>query len=156
MKPKVLMATLLISLLFSWGQEPQRPNFSGVWKFNPAKSKLQTPAPTASVFRIDHREPNFDLSRTHTYGEKNDTWGIHLTTDGKEVTQEEGGRKILALLNWEGNELVFNSRIVLQDREATNLVRYSLSEDGRVFTATERFRGPVVKYDNIWVFDKEQ
>jgi hypothetical protein len=56
----------------------------------------------------------------------------------------------------EGNELVFDSRIVLQDREATNLVRYSLSADGKTFTATERFRGPVVKYDNIWVFDKEQ
>lgn len=152
---KVLMMTWLASLVFLWGQEPQRPNFSGVWKFNPAKSKLQTPAPTASVFRIDHKEPGFDLSRTHTYGEKSDTWGIRLTTDGKEVIQEEEGRKTLVRLTWEGNELVFDSRIVLKDREATNVVRYSLSEDGKILTATERFRGPVVKYDNLWVFDKE-
>jgi len=156
MTQKVLMVTSLIFLAFSWGQESQRPNFSGVWKFNPAKSKLQIPSPTASVFRIDHKEPDFDLSRTHTYGEKSDTWGIHLTTDGKEVIKEEEGRKILVRLFWEGNDLVFDSRNVLQDREATNLVRYTLSEDGRVFTATERFRGPMVRYDNIWVFDKEQ
>lgn len=153
---KVLMVTLPAFLAFSWGQEPQRPNFSGVWKFNPAKSKLQTPVPTASVFRVNHREPDFDLSRTHTYEEKSDTWSIHLTTDGKEVTQEEGGQKVLVRLFWEGNELVFDSKIVFKDREVTNVVRYALSQDGRVFTATERFRGPVVKYDNIWVFDKEQ
>jgi outer membrane protein assembly factor BamB len=136
-------------------QESQKPNFSGAWRFNPEKSKLQIPAPTSSTFRVDHREPEFHLSRTHVYEGKADTWSIDLTTDGKEVVQQEGDRTIHSRLYWEGNELVFDSKIVLKDREATNIVRYQLSEDGKTFTAIERFRGPILKYDNIWVFDKQ-
>jgi hypothetical protein len=46
------------------------------------------------VFTIEHEEPDFVLTRTHIFGEESDTWGIHLTTDGKEVVQEEGNEKI--------------------------------------------------------------
>jgi hypothetical protein len=29
-------------------------------------------------------------------------------------------------------------------------------ESGLTFTATESFRGPRFKYDNVWVFDKDK
>jgi hypothetical protein len=135
--------------------EPQKPDFSGVWKFNPEKSKLQIPPPSSSTFRVDHREPEFHLSRTHVYDGKPDIWGIDLTTDGKEVIQQEGEQTLRARLYWEGNQLVFDSKIVFKDREASNIVRYQLSEEGETFTAYESFRGPRHKYDNVWVFDKE-
>jgi hypothetical protein len=34
-------------------------------------------------------------------------------------------------------------------------VRYALLEGGRVLRAEERFRGPRLSYDNLWVFDKQ-
>jgi hypothetical protein len=145
----------LASVALTGIEDPQKPNFSGTWKFNPEKSKLQIPVPTSSTFRLDHREPEFHLSRTHVYDGKSDTWGVDLTTDGKEVIQESADQTIHIRLYWEGNDLIFDSKIVMKDREATNVVRYHLSEDGKIFTATERFRGPRLKYDNIWVFDKE-
>jgi hypothetical protein len=137
------------------GQEAQKPNFSGIWQFNPQKSKLQIPQPTSSTFRIDHREPQFILSRTHVYDGESDTWGIGLTTDGKEVVRQEKGQTIYCRLYWEGSELVFNSRIVMSGDEAANIVRYQLSPDGQTFTAIERFRAPRLQYDNVWVFDKQ-
>lgn len=149
----------LLSLLgltgFALAQQPQKPDFSGVWKFNPEKSKLQIPAPTSSTFVVDHKDPKFHLTRTHVYDGKPDTWSIDLTTDGKEVVQQEGDRTIRVRLYWEGNDLIFDSIIVLKDRQATNIVRYQLSPDGKTFIATESFRGPKLKYDNIWVFDRE-
>jgi hypothetical protein len=95
------------------------------------------------------------LTRTHVYNGKPDTWTIDLTTDGKEVIQQEGNQTLHVQLHWEGDQLVFDSKIILGDREATNIVRYQLSEDGETFTALESFRGPRLKYDNVWVFDKE-
>lgn len=59
-----------------------KPNFTGTWKFNPANSVLQIPAPDATVFVIDHREPVLRISRTHIVGEKQDTFSLDLTTDG--------------------------------------------------------------------------
>ena len=140
---------------FVLAQQPLKPDFSGTWKFNPEKSKLQIQPPTSSIFTVDHKEPKFHLARTHVYDGKPDTWSIDLTTDGKEVVQQEGDRTLHARLYWEGNQLVFDSKIVLKDREASNIVKYQLSPDGKVFAAYESFRGPRLKYDNIWVFDRE-
>lgn len=88
-------------------KEPQRPNFSGVWRYNPEKSTLQIPPPTSTTLCIDHREPDFHLSRTHVFGGKSDTWSIHLTTDGKEVVLKEEDRTLHSRSYWEGNKLVF-------------------------------------------------
>ena len=151
---------LCIVLFFSWSgfilaQQSQKPDFSGIWKFNPEKSKLQIPVPSSSTFTIDHKEPKFHLSRTNVYDGKPDTWKIDLTTDGKEVVEQEGDQTVRIRLYWQGNDLIFDSIIALKDRQATNIVRYNLSPDGKVFTATESFRGPKLKYAKIWVFDKE-
>jgi len=151
-----LLLTALSMILTVLAQEQKAPDFSGVWKFNAGKSQLQIPAPSSSTFTIDHKEPNFHLTRTHVYDGKPDTWSIDLTTDGKEVVQQEGDQTLQVRLYWEKNQLVFDSKIILKDREATNIVRYQLSEDGETFTALESFRGPRLKYDNVWVFDKEK
>ena len=137
-------------------QEARKPDFSGTWVFNTAKSTMQIPAPDSGVFSIDHKEPVFKLSRTLVKGGKSDAWGIDLTTDGREVVQKGETETTSGRLTWEGNELVFDSTIALKDRKASNIVRYSLSADGSVLTAVEKFRGPVVKYDNIWVFDRKK
>jgi len=159
MSKQAIACLLFLSLLslaaLAQAKELPKPDFSGTWKFNPEKSKLQIPVPSSSTFVVDHKEPKFHLTRTHVYDGKPDTWSIDLTTDGKEVIQREGDRTLRVRLYWEGNDLIFDSLIVLEDRQATNIVRYQLSPDGKTFTATESFRGPKLKYDNVWVFDKE-
>jgi len=132
-----------------------RPDFTGVWKLNLQKSKLQVPAPESGVFRIEHREPSFKLSRTFIRDGKEDTWGIGLTTDGKEVVQEEKSETFRGRLTWVGSDLFLDSTISMGTRTATNKVTYHLSEDSRILTAAESFRGPIQKHDNLWVFDKE-
>lgn len=147
----VFLALLGLSTLFPL-IAADKPDFSGDWKFVPEKSRLQIPPPDSTVFHIQHREPEFVLSRTHVYNGESDTWGITLTTDGREVVSHEKGQTIHSRLVWEGEELVFSSTIVMKDRQATNVVRYRLSPDGKTFTAVESFRGPLLKYDNEWVF----
>jgi hypothetical protein len=133
-----------------------KPNFSGVWNLNLQKSLLQIPAPDSGVFRIVHKEPIFHLSRTFLQAGQEDVWSIDLTTDGQEVVREEQTETFRGRLFWDGQDLILNSTISLKDRTAANTVRYHLSEDGLTLTATESFRGPRLKYDNVWVFDKDK
>jgi hypothetical protein len=137
-------------------QTPGHPDFTGTWIFNAAQSKLQIPVPDSGVFRIDHKEPVFRLSRTFVQKGKEDTWGIDLTTGGKDVVQKSASDTTSGHLTWDGRDLVFDSTISIGTRKASNIVRYELSEDGKILTAVEKFRGPVVKYDNVWVFDKQK
>jgi hypothetical protein len=135
----------------------EKPNFSGDWVFNPEKSKLEIKIELESAtFTIDHKEPDFRFSRAFVIGGKEDALAWALTTDGKEVVAVEDGRTTHSRLYWDGDVLVFDVRIVLKDgREATNVVRYSLRDGGRTFMAEEKFRGPVLKYDNLWVADRK-
>jgi hypothetical protein len=135
----------------------EKTNFSGDWVFNPEKSKLEIKVELESAtFTIDHKEPDFRFSRVFVIGGKDNALAWALTTDGKETVEEEPGQTLHSRLYWDGDVLVFDVRIVLKDgREATNVVRYSLRDGGRTFVAEEKFRGPVLKYDNLWVADRK-
>jgi hypothetical protein len=58
-------------------------------------------------------------------------------------------------LRWEGDTLVFDSRLKREGEQATNIVRYSLSADGRTFIAEEQLHGREHSHDNRWVFDRQ-
>ena len=152
----IWMLTLLFAACQQQPPPPQKPDFTGTWKFNPQKSKLQIAAPDSTVFVVEHREPHFRLSRTHTFAGKSDTWGIELTTDGKEFTREEPQRTLRGRLVWEGDALVFTVHIWQRDgEELTDRVKYVLASDHKSFTAYESYRGRTAHADNVWVLEKQ-
>jgi predicted amidohydrolase len=72
------------------------------------------------------------------------------------LLEKDGGRTSRSRLLWDGDTLVFEDTISLPDgRQVTDVVRYTLKDGGKTFVAEEKFRGPVVKYDNLWVADKK-
>jgi Neuraminidase (sialidase) len=135
----------------------QKPDFSGEWIFNPQKSKLEIKINLEKAsFTIDHQEPNFHFSRVFVVDGKQDAFSYSMTTDGREVVTKQADRTTYSRLYWDGDVLVFDTRIVLNSgREATNVVRYGLKDGGKTFVAAEKFRGPALKYDNLWVADKK-
>jgi len=130
-------------------------NFSGTWHYNHEKSILQLSKPESLIMIIEHNEPTFKLLRIYDWDGETDEWGITLTTDGKENIHREGPQILYCRLYWEDDQLVFASRIIQGGKEATNIVKYSLSLDKKTFTAQESFRGPKFKYDNLWVLDRK-
>lgn len=133
-----------------------RPNFTGTWKVNLQKSKLQIPPPESTVFLVEHDEPRLKITRTNVFSGKSDTFTILLTTDGRETVLRDAQRTIYSRAYWEGNVLVFDSRIVMEAGEATNVVRYRMAKDGQSFTAPERLRSPKLNYDNVWVLERQK
>ena len=132
-----------------------KPDFTGTWKFNPDKSSLQIPAPESTTFVIEHRDPRFHLERTHVFGGNSDTFSIDLMTNAEAVVHAHAGFEIHASLQWEEETLIFDSKLEREGELATNIVRYSLSDDGQSFIAVEQFCGKEYSYENAWVFDKQ-
>jgi hypothetical protein len=133
-----------------------RVDFSGRWQFAPDASTLQIARPDAAAFTIEHREPSFRLERTLTFGERSDTFAIELTVGTDRGPIPRGEAMLYPSLRWDGDDLVFFTRIVHDGEEATNLVRYRLEEDGTVLIAEESFRSSAQSYDNRWVFTRVQ
>ncbi|HEX4953360.1 MAG TPA: hypothetical protein VF017_08205 [Thermoanaerobaculia bacterium] len=129
-----------------------KPNYSGRWRFCAEASTLQIAIPDAVVFAIEHREPSFHLERTLTFGGLSNTFALDLTVGTEREPLIRGDATLYPSLRWEGDQLVFRTRIVQGDDESTNVVRYALEEEGTVLVAEESFRGPKQNYSNRWVF----
>jgi hypothetical protein len=151
--PWAFLAIFMLPLLVS-DRRTDKPDFSGSWRFSPQKSRLQIPQPTEARFQIEHREPAFHLTRTLQFGDKGNTISLHLTTDGKASVQALGEMQARIRVYWDGSELVLDSIITAGGNTGTNLVRYSLQDEGRTFVARESFRSKTHNYDNLWVFDR--
>ncbi len=102
---------------------------------------------------IDHREPT-KFQRTATIAGRENTFSYELTTDGKEGVIQVPGQELRARLSWEGDQLVYLTRLVALDGESIDTVRYRLAQGGRVLQAEETYRG-TINHDNHWVFNKQ-
>ncbi|MBP7148774.1 MAG: hypothetical protein KBD01_14665 [Acidobacteria bacterium] len=147
------LTTTLVLLAASAGsaRAGSRPDFSGTFKADFASSKLEVAPPESSVFVIVHRDPVFRATRTHVVDGKPDTFIFELTCGAPEQRIVHGGVEWLSRLYWDGDVLVFDSKVRQGRKTATNVVRYQLSADGGMVVAHERFRGSDRGYDNIWI-----
>ena len=150
----VTVLGLLLTTALAAGDGTQ-PDFSGTWEFNPAKSKLESNPPTKSIFVIEHQDPRFKLTRTHTRGERSDTLSFEVTTDGKELHQKEGEYEIWTRLTWMGEELVLDMKMAYRGERGTNVVHYRLADGRKTFIAAEWYHMPGKVHHNLWVFDRE-
>jgi hypothetical protein len=132
-----------------------KPDFTGTWVFNAAQSSLQIQAPDSATFVIDHRDSQFRLVRTLIMRGERDTLSIGFTTDGSPFELVRRGYEVRGRAYWEGDALAFDTTLARDGEQATNAVRYRLSDNGRTLTAEERFRGRDLSYDNVWVLDRQ-
>ncbi len=96
------------------------------------------------------------MFRTHARAGILDTATVALRTDSSEVHMELRGAQITSRAWWEGRQLVLWSALARGDQRASQVVRYSLSEDRRTFTAIETVDAGVASHVNRWVFDRRQ
>jgi len=139
------------------GSQEQKPNLSGTWIFSPKKSSLQIAAPSSEIFVVQHTDPHLHLTRTLVLNGKSETWSIDILTDGKqEVVEHMGENTVSTRAFWEGSSLVLDKTTSYESGEkSSNLVKYSLADDGKTFVALEYFTDPNGQHVNKWVFDKQ-
>jgi len=151
-----IAALLLLSTNVLAAEEGANPDLSGTWEFNAAKSRLEMTVPSKSIFVIDHQDPRFEFTRTHTWGGESDTLTLQFTTDGKEHHQKVGDMETWSRLTWMGEELVLNMKVAYRGEQGTNVVHYRLADEGNTFIAAEWYHMPSRQHHNLWVFDKAQ
>jgi len=135
MKPRktAFLPALLLSLL-SVGlfvQAQSKPNVSGTWKMNAAKSKFEGDGPSAITIKFDDQGSSLRESFTITNGQGERTMSFSYTLDGKESLQELEGQQIKATAKREGESL----SIELKADNGFNFLRkITVSSDGKTMT----------------------
>jgi hypothetical protein len=148
-------AVLLLGAMTVMAQ--QKPDFSGEWTLNVQASTLSpivAPVAQSGVLRIEHHEPKFTAHQTIVLGGKPFESNFELLSDGREVVADAGGRRIGSTLRWDGDALVFTSRIDGPGVQMTISFRYDLQDSGHRLRAAEQIRGTDHDQDNVWIFDR--
>jgi hypothetical protein len=121
----------------AWAQDA-KPNFTGTWILDVARSDNQSPAPESIVHVIDHKEPTIKITTRVNYRAGDSTDTLNLTTDGREISDTmpamgtQRDRKLTA--RWDGGRLLTSMKFDAQGSTMEINDSWALSEDGRVLT----------------------
>ncbi len=127
------------------------PNFSGHWKLNPEKSKLEDPYQEERT--IDHKDPELTVDVKAVVDGEEEASTVKYRTDGKETRTVIDGDPLFTKAHWDGDALVFDSQII-SDTDTTELHdRWTLSSDGKHLTIERKQKVGYDEREFVFVFD---
>jgi len=146
----------LVLLTVAFGMAQAKPNFSGTWKVNMAKSDFGAlPAPDSRTDKIMHEDPDLKVhvAQISQMGEIN--YDAVYTTDGKESTNSINGNVFKSTVKWDGDDLSLDTKGSFNGNDVTIKDRWTLSEDGKTITVQRHFSSTMGETDQKVVFEKQ-
>lgn len=145
-----VLVTLLSLALLAGGQSPVKPNFSGAWKMNVAKSDFgQMPAPDSMTRSITHADPALTIDEE--LGPQKTT--RKYVTDGTLTTFESNGVPVSSTASWTGDTLLVVSKVEAMALDIDDTM--SLSADGKTMTSVVAVNSPQGAVRLTIVFEKQ-
>ena len=133
-----------------------RPNYSGTWKLNVAKSDFgPIPAPDSRTDVIEHNDPILTVSTAQEGAQGKQEYTLNMTTDGKEMINKPGGLEVKSIGGWEANNLVVNVKLKFQDNDVEAKTTWLLSSDGKTMTQNQHLTTAMGELDQKMVFEKQ-
>jgi hypothetical protein len=131
-----------------------KPNYSGEWTMNTAKSNFgQLPAPASFVRKIQHMDPSLTIIEEQSAGGRDSTTTRKITTDGKSATLELNGATAICSSVWDGSDIVATTTLDSVGLKFTD--RMSLSPDGKTLTSKVQIGSPQGDAELTIVFDRQ-
>ena len=156
---KALVAALAVASFAVTLAAQNKPDFSGTWKLNVAKSdfgvmpgpesRTDTIAQTGATVKesvVAIGTPQGDQKYTLTYA-----------LDGSEtVNSPAPGLDIKNTAKWDGPALVIISKLKFQDQDVEIKSTWTLADDGKSFTMNAHIASAMGEFDQKMSFDKQE
>jgi len=132
-------------------------NYSGTWKLNVDKSDFGPLPPSSSrTDIIDHSDPALKDSVSDDGAQGKLDYVLNITTDGKEATNNAGGLDAKSIANWDGPNLVVDTKLSFQGTDVAIKSVWILSADGKTLTQNAHLNaGPIGEADQKFIFEKQ-
>ena len=155
-----VIALLVCSMSVMASTQSVKPNFTGKWDLNVAKSDFgQTPPVESMVQVIEHREPNIRITTTMKSPVGQVSTVQELTTDGREhvnTIDAMGGEQAIRITGrWEGDTLATSWSLNAKGVTISFNDSWSVSEDGKVLTFIRTAKSPQGDFTVRTVYNKQ-
>ncbi len=137
------MRTAALVFLAAFAFAQPKPNFSGTWKQDNARSDFgNLPAPISVIDIITHKDPVLHLTQTVIGPQGDSVTSEHdYSTDGREQAGKSPNYTEKTVVKSDGNALVFTITRDYSGREVIIRERWELSSDGKTLS---KERSPAV------------
>ncbi len=133
-----------------------KPNMSGDWSLNPAKSDFgPMPAPEKIERKIDHNGEVLKYSQVQAGPQGEVKTDMSFKTDGSESVNKNPRGEMKAVAKWEGDTIVIDSKREVQGMEITQHEIWSLSGDGKTLTILNKLGTPQGDFEIKTVMEKK-
>ncbi len=137
---KLIVSVLALAMASLAGpplRAESKPDFTGAWKLNVAKSDLGGRPITELTLVIEHKDPSFKYDVTGVAGGKNFEHREEITTDDQPAESANG---TVATAHWDGPVLVIEAKSPAG--EVIENTRLSMSADGKTVVREGMNKGP--------------
>lgn len=135
--------SLSLSLLSTCAFAAGKPDFSGEWNLNPAKSDFgPMPAPEKMIRKIEHKDPDLKITTTTASQGNERTNETVFKTDGSESVNKYGQSEARSIVKWEGSNLTVATKREIQGMTIEQNEKWTLSEDGKTLTVDGNIKAP--------------
>lgn len=154
MKTSTIAMLLILAAISAFAV--QRPEFSGIWIFNPDKSRnIGMMSQMKMTQTIEQSSTALDVTSNTTFQGNDQRMQTHYDLTGKPATNDspmEGSSQTVS--NWDGEKIVttWTSQGAVEGTKTVRTETRSLSSDGKTMTV-ESMRGS--KPVTVIVFDKK-
>ncbi len=155
-KTLALFAAIVLFSAPAWTAKDARPNFTGKWVLDPAKSNLgSVEGGISRTDIIEHKEPKLSQTITARVPQGEQSTAMTYTTDGKENTNTVANKPVKSTTRWEGTRLVTRLKADLRGGSVESKEVWQLSADGKVLTITRDMTTPQSRATHKLVFNKQ-
>ena len=137
------MRLVLIPLTLLCLAAADKPDFTGHWKMDDAKSNFSPlPRPQEYERRIDHKDPIIHMSVHQVSQVGEQTLNLNLRTDGQQTSNQSRTGEAKTVGKWVGRDLQLTTTREIEGGEAVTQETWSLSDDQKTLTSVTQMRTP--------------
>jgi hypothetical protein len=150
-----LMSTLfVIAAAANMAFAADKPDFSGNWKLDLEKSLFGAMPPPAAMSRtVERKDSDIIVKQVITGPDMNVTFTY--STDGKETANSFMGTDFKSKAHWDGNALMIVNDVDAGGAQVKSTNRWTLSEDGKIFTDVLSITSPDGNLEVTYVLVKQ-
>lgn len=149
------LAALTLSYSLS-GHAADKPDFSGEWTLNAAKSDFgPMPAPEKLIRKVEHKDPELKVTTTMASQGNERTQEAAYKTDGSESINKAGSGEAKSVVKWDASALTIATKREVQGMTIEQNEKWSLSEDGKVLTVDGVIKAPQGELNLKMVMEKK-
>jgi hypothetical protein len=154
-KPAVcLIAALAIAAIAA--AAAGKPDFSGEWELNAAKSVFgPVPVPTSFTRNVTHAEPSLTIADDQKGGTGDASYTHTYTTDGSETAYRLDGTDIKGTATWEDDALIIQSYANAGGPTISITEKMTLSGGKKTLSDAIHIVLPAGEIDVTYVFERQ-